>query len=169
MGDDPGAAAKVLALDGLRASCEVHGLAGPEIPDRCRVGTAVGPRRDDEYGRGRGQPGVNRFPGDVAANLSRLRVHAVVTASAPISAGAVAPPSAWVTAAATKPSNSGCGRSGRLLNSGWNWLATNHGWSLSSTISTSRPSGDWPESSMPAFSRASRYELRTSKRWRWRS
>ena len=29
----------------------------------------------------------------------------------------------------TNPSNSGCGRSGRLLNSGWNWLATNHGWS----------------------------------------
>ena len=48
--------------------------------------------------------------------------------------------------AATNPSNSGCGRSGRDLNSGWNWLATNHGWSLSSTISTSRPSGDWPDS-----------------------
>ena len=53
-------------------------------------------------------------------------------------------------AVATNPWNSGCGRSGRDLNSGWNWLATNHGWSLSSTISTSRPSGDWPESSIPA-------------------
>ena len=29
--------------------------------------------------------------------------------------------------AATKPSKSGCGRSGRERNSGWNWLATNHG------------------------------------------
>ncbi len=27
----------------------------------------------------------------------------------------------------TNPSKSGCGRSGRDLNSGWNWLATNHG------------------------------------------
>jgi PAS domain S-box-containing protein len=34
----------------------------------------------------------------------------------------------------------GAGRVGRDLNSGWNWLATNHGWSGSSTISTSRPS-----------------------------
>jgi|SRR3990170_1351905 len=30
-------------------------------------------------------------------------------------------------AASTKPAKSGCGRSGRERNSGWNWLATNHG------------------------------------------
>ena len=30
-------------------------------------------------------------------------------------------------AAVTKPRNSGCGRLGRLLNSGWNWPATNQG------------------------------------------
>ena len=36
-------------------------------------------------------------------------------------------PSATAIDAATNPSNSGCGRSGRDLNSGWNWLATNHG------------------------------------------
>ena len=30
-------------------------------------------------------------------------------------------------AAPTKSLNSGCGRSGRLLNSGWNWPATNQG------------------------------------------
>jgi len=30
-------------------------------------------------------------------------------------------------AAATKPAKSGCGRSGRDLNSGWNWLATYQG------------------------------------------
>jgi hypothetical protein len=36
------------------------------------------------------------------------------------------------------------------LNSGWNCDATNHGWSLSSTISTSRPSGDWPLRRRPA-------------------
>ncbi len=54
------------------------------------------------------------------------------------------------SAVATNPSKSGCGRSGRLLNSGWNWLATNQGWSRSSTISTRRPSGDWPERIIPA-------------------
>ena len=69
-------------------------------------------------------------------------------------------------AARTNARNSGCGRSGRLLNSGWNWLATNQGWSRSSTISTRRPSGDWPEMSMPADSSASRYWLLTSNRWR---
>ena len=31
------------------------------------------------------------------------------------------------SAAFTKPQNSGWGRSGRLLNSGWNWAATNQG------------------------------------------
>ena len=36
------------------------------------------------------------------------------------------------------------------MNSGWNWLATNHGWSDSSTISTSRPSWNVPETTRPA-------------------
>lgn len=35
------------------------------------------------------------------------------------------------------------------LNSGWNWTATNHGWSFISTISTSLPSGDSPVISIP--------------------
>ena len=72
-------------------------------------------------------------------------------------------------AASTKPVKSGWGRSGRLRNSGWNWLATNQGWSRSSTISTRRPSGDWPERMRPERSSASRYWLLTSKRWRCRS
>src|SRR6185503_5687048 len=66
-------------------------------------------------------------------------------------------PSPTAIAAVTNPSNSGCGRSGRLLNSGWNWLATNHGWSFSSTISTSRPSGLWPLRISPAASSVWRY------------
>ena len=40
-------------------------------------------------------------------------------------------------AAAMKPANSGCGRVGRDCSSGWNWQPMNHGWSGSSTISTS--------------------------------
>src|SRR6516164_9481519 len=47
-------------------------------------------------------------------------------------------------AAPTKPRKSGAARVGRDLNSGWNWLATNHGWSGSSMISTSRPSWNVP-------------------------
>src|SRR4029453_15296300 len=86
---------------------------------------------------------------------------ATATPSEPTTAGvtggggaerAGARPSRTAIAAVTNPSNSGCGRSGRDLNSGWNWLATNHGWSRSSTISTRRPSGDWPESVIPAAS-----------------
>ena len=52
-------------------------------------------------------------------------------------------------AAPTKSRKSGAGRVGRDLNSGWNWLATNHGWSGSSTISTSRPSWNVPETTRP--------------------
>ena len=48
------------------------------------------------------------------------------------------------SAAATNSRKSGAGRVGRDLNSGWNCDATNHGWSGSSTISTSRPSWNVP-------------------------
>jgi hypothetical protein len=51
-----------------------------------------------------------------------------------------------------KSRNSGCGRVGLETNSGWNCDATNHGWSLSSTISTRRPSGLVPENTNPASS-----------------
>src|SRR4051812_37545831 len=51
-------------------------------------------------------------------------------------------------AAAMKPAKSGCGRVGRDWSSGWNWQPMNHGWFVSSTISTSCPSGDRPLSLM---------------------
>ena len=60
------------------------------------------------------------------------------------------------SAAPTKPWKSGAGRVGRDLNSGWNWLATNHGWSGSSTISTSRPSSNVPQTTRPASTSCSR-------------
>ena len=41
--------------------------------------------------------------------------------------------------------NSGCGSNGRDFSSGWNWTPTNQGWSASSKISGSTPSGDRPE------------------------
>src|SRR5205823_7023374 len=73
------------------------------------------------------------------------------------------------SAAATKPRKSGAGRVGRDLNSGWNWLATNQGCSGSSTISTSRPSSNVPQTTSPPSISCSRYRLFTSYRWRCRS
>jgi hypothetical protein len=55
------------------------------------------------------------------------------------------------SAAATNDTNSGCGRNGVDANSGWNWQPRNHGWSATSTISTSCPSGDAPDSTRPAL------------------
>src|SRR5581483_4094442 len=73
------------------------------------------------------------------------------------------------SAAPTKPRKSGAARVGLDLNSGWNWLATNHGWPGSSTISTSRPSWNVPLTTRPASTSRSRYALFTSQRCRWRS
>jgi len=54
-------------------------------------------------------------------------------------------PSARSSAASMNPLNSGAGRSGRDLNSGWNCEATKNGWSSSSITSTRRSSGEVPE------------------------
>ena len=54
------------------------------------------------------------------------------------------------------PRNSGWGRSGRLLNSGWAWVPTQNGWPGSSMNSTSRPSGEMPEHTSPASSSRAR-------------
>ena len=59
-------------------------------------------------------------------------------------------------AASTKARNRGWGLVGRLLNSGWAWLATKKGWSGSSIISTRRSSGERPEITRPPSTRASR-------------
>src|SRR4029453_19223250 len=54
------------------------------------------------------------------------------------------------SAALTNAAKSGCGSSGRLLNSGWNWQPMKYGWFLISIISASRPSGLRPEMRSPA-------------------
>src|SRR3989442_142917 len=64
-----------------------------------------------------------------------------------------------------KPANSGCGRVGRDLSSGWNWQPMNQGWSGSSIISTSEPSttpGSSAASSTPSSSRGPRGRTRCS-------
>ena len=54
-----------------------------------------------------------------------------------------------IFAAPTNSRNNGCGRVGRDRSSGWNCPAMKNGWSGSSMISTSRPSGDRPENTSP--------------------
>src|SRR5205807_5949088 len=71
-------------------------------------------------------------------------------------------PSDRSSAAFTNSRKSGCGRSGRDLNSGWNCAATKNGWSGSSMSSTSRSSGDVPEQTRPAASIRLRRWLLTS-------
>src|SRR5581483_9774826 len=75
-------------------------------------------------------------------------------------------PSARSAAARTNAANNGCGRSGRLLNSGCAWVAAKNGCRSrrSSTNSTRRSSGDVPEHTRPASSSRARYLLLTSKR-----
>src|SRR3954468_6181005 len=53
-------------------------------------------------------------------------------------------PSARSSAAPTSSKNSGWGRSGRLLNSGWAWVPIQQGCPGSSMNSTSRSSGEVP-------------------------
>ena len=57
------------------------------------------------------------------------------------------------TLARTKSTKRGWGASGFDLNSGWNWTAMNHGWSVISAISTNFPSGVLPEMVRPAWVR----------------
>src|SRR5215475_11355414 len=81
------------------------------------------------------------------------------------------PASEYASAAATRPSNNGWDRVGRLFNSGCACVATKYGCRprSSSMNSTRCPSGDCPEKCSPASERRSRYALLTSYRCRWRS
>src|SRR6185312_11006035 len=110
---------------------------------------------------------VERGPGvDVDHPMWRLPQRQA-TVSASTAAPGCTPPRC--AAAPTKSRNSGCGRFGRDLNSGWYWLATNHGWSGSSITSTSRSSWYVPETCSPLATSWERYWLFTSYRWRCRS
>ena len=52
--------------------------------------------------------------------------------------------------ASTNPLNNGCALFGRDFNSGCACVPTKNGWSLTSMLSTRRPSGDVPEITRPA-------------------
>jgi hypothetical protein len=60
-------------------------------------------------------------------------------------------------AAAMNAAKSGCGRLGRLLNSGWYWLAIRNGWSTPSITSTSPLSGFIPLAQIPQLSYSETY------------
>src|SRR5262249_35925304 len=90
------------------------------------------------------------------------RVHRAAMLRQAVAAGTACRVCARSRAAPTNSRNSGAGRVGRDLNSGWNWLATNHGWSGSSTTSTSRPSWNVPDTTSPASTTCWRYALFTS-------
>src|SRR2546421_838477 len=66
------------------------------------------------------------------------------------------------TDAPMKSRNSGCGRLGRLLNSGWNCEPTNQGWSANSMISTKLLSAERPLTTTPCVSMRLRYSLLNS-------
>src|SRR6185312_13558475 len=98
---------------------------------QCRSGRRGGGRHDRPAASA--ASAVSAAPAD-AARLSSTRTKR-----------SCSPPPRCASAAATKSRNSGAGRSGRDLNSGWNCEATKNGWSWSSMISTRRSSGDVPE------------------------
>src|SRR5580658_69569 len=82
--------------------------------------------------------------------------HAVAAARAPARLLAEARALDRASAAAIRPSNSGCGRVGRDRNSGCAWVPTKNGWLGSSANSTRCPSGESPEKTSPASSNPSR-------------
>ena len=65
-------------------------------------------------------------------------------------------------AAATRPTNIGCGRSGREVRQGWAWVPMKNGWSGSSRICMIGWSGALPEKTMPFSSSISMYRGSTS-------
>src|SRR5262249_16602189 len=124
-----------------------------------RAGDVLGARRltprragdPAEVREGAGEPGLLGLA---------CSPHRAAAASAPISSGRTS--RARPSAACTKSRNSGAGRSGLDLNSGWYCDATKNGWSLISITSTSRSSGDVPEQTKPAASSRLRRKLLTS-------
>ena len=68
--------------------------------------------------------------------------------------------------AATISTNNGWGDSTVLLYSGWYWTPMNQGWSDNSTASTKPVFVLIPVGVRPCFSKASKYELLNSYRWR---
>ena len=90
-----------------------------------------------------------------AMRNGRLRERPAPSARRSRRAPAAAAPArrrAWRRSAAPmKPANSGCGRVGRDLSSGWNWQPMNQDGRAARSISTSPPSGDRPAEPQPVL------------------
>ena len=125
-----------VALEGRAVGClELR----PHDRDAVQLGDLVSPRwRNPAISRfsvagGGGEPKGRALGHRVEIDLEEVRLA----------------PSARSSAAPTNSRNSGAGRSGRLLNSGWACVPTQNGWSSSSMNSTSRPSGDVARAAEP--------------------
>src|SRR5438094_920020 len=147
--------------------CTAHRFAG-RVADALRVALTKQTGTCERRGFGR----LHELERELAARLigrypAPLLFHRVYELSDSSSSSA-GRSSIWSplcrNAALTKSRNNGCGRFGRERNSGWNWLATNHGWSSSSMISTRRPFGDTPLKIIPFSFITSRYSLLNSNR-----
>ncbi len=107
-------------------------------------------RRRRRARRGPGGPRVRRAAG---TRSCRQDSAAGASTSAVSMHGRSASTPRRARAAPISSRNSGCGRSGRLLNSGWACVPTQYGWSGSSMNSTSRLSGEVPLHTKPAASK----------------
>src|SRR3954467_10909739 len=144
----------LLRPDPHLAQLRLHALGALSLmPERARDAAERGERVVEPRALGVG--GRPQEPG-----WNRPAVISPVASAA--SAGSGTRPPACSKAAPTKSRNSGAGRSGRDLNSGWNCEATKNGWSEISMISTRRSSGDVPGFTRPSDSCRRRRKLFTS-------
>src|SRR6185369_9128848 len=137
----------LLRLDPHPAQFRLHALrALALVPERARDAAERGERLVEPRALG---VGGRPHPSNLAAggedqSVDRKRP-AVICGSDSSAEGSGTRPPACSNAAPTKSRNSGAGRSGRDLNSGWNCDATKNGWSSISMISSRRTAGDVPE------------------------
>ena len=137
----------------------------PEYRERVRVRVFSGASHLNVHGGSR-----NRGPRRIGRSLLPPSfLHSDYTAAGVAGTAGAAPTlrlpfSAYSAAAFTKPRNSGCGRSGRLVSSGWACVPTKYGWSSggSSRICMIGCVGCLPLKTMPCFSSIGMYLGSTS-------
>src|SRR5262249_60427535 len=109
------------------------------LPSSAYPREAIRPREHDLIGLAHARTRDQKRPVDRGEAPAGHRV--LPASSARTLIGASRSPNACRTAASMNEANSGCGRVGRDLSSGWNWQPRNQGWVGSSMISTNPPSG----------------------------
>src|SRR5829696_2753038 len=152
-----------LKINGTPARCAISCSRPASVAACCSLSMTHGPAMStnglpppiERSPNCRGATGelYRRRVGLLATYLTILRGWSDVV-YATVSAGRSAPCAVLCRhEAATNAANSGCGRVGFDLNSGWNCTATYHGCPGSSAISTNLPSGERPEIFRPCSER----------------